>query len=81
LLDAAAAAPALARWIDPDAPAFVRPSDMTRAIRGFCKQTDQPEGREIVWRSFPPKTFLPAPRANWDAVYGGFSHHCRNSAH
>jgi rhamnulokinase len=170
LLDAAAAAPALARWIDPDAPAFVRPSDMPRAIRGFCKQTDQPEpetpgeftraiieslalkyrhvleqletltgtrfdevrvigggsqnsmlnqftadatgkrvvagpseatalgnlvmqmvgrgavesiaeGREIVSRSFPPKTFLPQPRANWDAAFSDFSQYCRNSAH
>jgi rhamnulokinase len=43
LLEAAAGAPALTRWIDPDAPAFVRPSDMTRAIRTFCKQTEQPE--------------------------------------
>ena len=43
LLEAAAAAPALPRWIDPDAPAFVRPSDMTRAIRTFCKQTEQSE--------------------------------------
>ena len=170
LLAAAAAAPALDRWIDPDATAFVRPSDMTRAIRSFCKETGQSEpstpgeftrtiveslalkyrhtleqletltgtrfeevrvigggsqnsmlnqftadatgkrvvagpseatalgnlvmqmvgrgavesiaeGREIVWRSFPPKTFLPEPRANWDAVYGDFSHYCRNSAH
>ncbi|HEY3838630.1 MAG TPA: rhamnulokinase family protein [Bryobacteraceae bacterium] len=43
LLEAAAEAPPLKRWIDPDSPAFVRPSDMTRAIRNFCKQTDQPE--------------------------------------
>jgi rhamnulokinase len=43
LLEAAAQAPALARWVNPDAPAFVRPSDMTRAIRAFCKQTDQSE--------------------------------------
>ncbi len=43
LLDAAADAPRLKRWIDPDAPAFVRPTDMTRAIRTFCKQTEQPE--------------------------------------
>ena len=170
LLEAAANAPPLARWIDPDAAAFVRPSDMTRAIRNFCKQTDQSEpatpgeftrtiveslalkyryelehletliggkfdevrvigggsqnslinqftadatgkrvvagpseatalgnlvmqmvgrgaiesiaeGREIVSRSFPPKTFLPEPRANWDAVYDDFAHHCRNLAH
>ena len=38
------------------------------------------EGREIVSRSFPPKTFLPEPRANWDAVYDDFAHHCRNLA-
>src|SRR5580704_7315195 len=170
LLEAAAEAPALARWIDPDAPAFVRPTDMTRAIRNFCKQTDQSEpltpgeltrtiieslalkyryvleqletltgtkfdevrvigggsqnsllnqftadatgkrvvagpseatalgnlvmqmvgrgavesiaeGREIVSRSFPPKTFLPEPRADWDGVFDGFAHHCRNLAH
>ena len=169
LLDAAAAAPALARWINPDDSAFVRPSDMPRAIRNFCKQTGQSEpstpgeftrtiveslamkyrygleqletltgtrfeevrvigggsqntmlnqftadatgkrvvagpseatalgnivmqmfgrgavesiaeGREIVCRSFPPKTFLPEPRANWDAAYGEFAHHCRNHA-
>lgn len=169
LLDAAAEAPPLSRWIDPDAPAFVRPSDMPRAIRNFCKQTDQcepsspgeftrtiieslalkyryeleqlesltgtkfeevrvigggsqnsmlnqftadatgkrvvagpseatalgnmvmqmvgrgavlsiAEGREIVWRSFPPKTYRPEPRANWDAVYDDFAHHCRNLA-
>jgi len=43
LLEAAAEAPSLKRWINPDAPAFVRPSDMTRAIRNFCRQTDQPE--------------------------------------
>jgi rhamnulokinase len=43
LLDAASEAPVLKRWIDPDAPAFTRPSDMTRAIRTFCKQTEQPE--------------------------------------
>jgi rhamnulokinase len=170
LLEAAAEAPALKRWIDPDSPAFVRPSDMTRAIRTFCKQTDQPEpatpgeftrtvieslalkyryeleqletltgtkfeevrvigggsqntmlnqftadatgkrvvagpseatalgnivmqmvgrgavdsigeGREIVSRSFPPTTFLPQPKANWDAIYDDFSHYCRNTAH
>jgi rhamnulokinase len=170
LLAAAEDAPALARWIDPDSPAFVRPSDMTRAIRNFCKQTDQSEpatpgeftrtileslalkyryeleqletltgtsfdevrvigggsqnallnqftadatgkrvvagpseatalgnivmqmvgrgavesiaeGREIVSRSFPPKTFLSEPRANWDAVHDDFAHHCRNLAH
>ena len=39
------------------------------------------EGREIVSRSFPPKTFLPEPRADWDAVYDDFAHHCRNLAH
>ena len=170
LLEAAADAPPLQRWIDPDAPAFVRPSDMTRAIRTFCKQTDQPEpatpgeftrtvieslalkyryeleqletligtkfeevrvigggsqntmlnqftadatgkrvvagpseatalgnivmqmvgrgvvdsiagAREIVSRSFPPATFLPQPKANWDAVYDDFSHYCRTTAH
>lgn len=169
LLDAAAQAPALARWIDPNDAAFVRPSDMTRAIRNFCKQTEQTEpatpgeftrtileslalkyryeleqletlvgnkfaevrvigggsqnsmlnqftadasgkrviagpseatalgnlvmqmvgrgavnsiaeGREIVCRSFPPKTFQPEPRANWDTVYESFSHHCRSLA-
>jgi sugar (pentulose or hexulose) kinase len=170
LLEAAAAAPALARWINPDAPAFVRPSDMTKAIRGFCKQTDQSEpatageftraiieglalkyryeleqletltgtrfeeirvigggsqnamlnqftadatgkrvvagpseatalgnivmqmvgrgavdsideAREIVSRSFPPATFEPQPKANWDAVYDDFALHCRNNGH
>jgi rhamnulokinase len=170
LLEAAAGAPALAQWINPDDGAFVRPSDMTRAIRNFCKHTGQfepstpgeftrtiveslalkyryeleqletltgtkfeevrvigggsqnsllnqftadatgkrvvagpseatalgnivmqmvgrgavesiAEGREIVCRSFPPKTFLPEPRANWDAVYEDFAHHCRNLAH
>ena len=43
LMQAAAEAPALRRWIDPDAPDFVRPSDMTRAIRAFCKESGQPE--------------------------------------
>jgi rhamnulokinase len=170
LLAGAADAPPLARWINPDAPAFVRPSDMTRAIRTFCKQTEQREpetpgeftrtimeslalkyrfeleqletltgtkfdevrvigggsqnsmlnqftadatgkrvvagpseatalgnivmqmvgrgavesiaqGREIVSRSFPPTTFLPQPKANWDTVYEDFSHYCRNTAH
>ena len=38
------------------------------------------EGREIVWRSFPPKTFLPEPRASWDGVFDDFAHHCRNLA-
>ncbi len=170
LLEAASEAPSLKRWIDPDAPAFVRPSDMTRAIRNFCKHTEQTEpetpgeftrtvieslalkyryeleqletltgrkfdevrvigggsqnamlnqftadatskrvvagpseatalgnlvmqmvgrgavesiaeGREIVSRSFPPTTYLPQPRCNWDAVYDDFSHYCRNTAH
>jgi rhamnulokinase len=168
LLEAAAQASPLKRWINPDSPAFVRPSDMTRAIRTFCQQTDQPEpstpgeftrtvieslalkyryeleqletligskfdevrvigggsqnsmlnqftadaigkrvvagpseatalgnivmqmvgrgavqsiaeGREIVSRSFPPTAFSPQPKADWDAVYDGFSHYCRNS--
>ena len=39
------------------------------------------EGREIVSRSFPPTTFLPRPKANWDAAYEDFAHYCRNSAH
>lgn len=43
LMQAAAEAPALTRWIDPDAPDFVRPSDMTRAIRDFCNASGQPE--------------------------------------
>jgi sugar (pentulose or hexulose) kinase len=43
LLEAAANSRPLERWINPDAPAFVRPSDMTRAIRTFCKQTEQTE--------------------------------------
>jgi rhamnulokinase len=168
LMDAAAEAAPLARWINPDSPAFTRPSDMTRAIRTFCRETGQSEpatpgeytrtvieslalkyryeleqletltgtrydevrvigggsqntmlnqftadatgkrvvagpseatalgnivmqmlgrgavdsiaeGREIVSRSFPPATFVPEPRSNWDAVYDDFSHHCRNS--
>lgn len=170
LLEAAAEAKPLARWIDPDAPAFVRPSDMTRAIRQFCSQTDQPApetpgeftrtvleslalkyryvleqlesligtrfevvrvigggsqntmlnqftadatgklviagpqeatalgnivmqmvgrgavesiaaGREIVSRSFPPRTFEPEPRSNWDVVFDAFSCYCRTQAH
>ncbi len=170
LLGAAAGAPPLGRWIDPDAAAFVRPSDMTRAIRTFCKQTGQPEpatpgeftrtvmeslalkyryeleqletltgtefeevrvigggsqnsllnqmtadatgrrviagpseatalgnmvmqmvgrgavesiaeGREIVSRSFPPTSFAPEPKADWDGVFDHFAHYCRNSAY
>ena len=170
LLEAAAQAEPLARWIDPDAAAFVRPSDMTRAIRQFCKDSDQPapetpgeftrtvmeslalkyrycleqleslagtkfdtvrvigggsqnsmlnqftadatgkrviagpseatalgnivmqmvgrgavnsiaEGREIVSRSFPPRTFEPEPCSHWDQAYGGFSRYCRLQAH
>ena len=39
------------------------------------------EGREIVSRSFPPKTFTPQPKADWDAVFDSFAHYCRNAAH
>jgi sugar (pentulose or hexulose) kinase len=170
LLEAAAKARPLERWIDPDAPGFVRPADMTRAIRQFCKQTDQPapetpgeftrtvleslalkyryeleqlesltgvkfeavrvigggsqnamlnqftadatgkrviagpqeatalgnivmqmvgrgavdsiaEGREIVSRSFPPRTFEPEPRNNWDEAYDGFAAFSRMQIH
>ncbi len=38
------------------------------------------EGREIVSRSFPPTTFVPQPRANWDAAYEDFAHYCRTTA-
>jgi hypothetical protein len=34
-----------------------------------------------VSQSFPPATFLPQPKANWDAAYDDFAVHCRNTAH
>jgi rhamnulokinase len=38
----AEAAPALRSHIDPDAPVFLKPEDMPKAIQSFCRSSDQP---------------------------------------
>jgi rhamnulokinase len=42
ILAAAAAAPAFASLVDPDAPEFLAPADMPAALRAFCARTGQP---------------------------------------
>ncbi|WP_433062929.1 rhamnulokinase [Dactylosporangium sp. CS-033363] len=42
LVAAAAAAPAFAALVDPDAPGFADPADMPAALAGFCRSTGQP---------------------------------------
>ena len=43
LIEAALAAPAFRSVINPDAPCFTNPASMLEAIRGYCRETGQPE--------------------------------------
>jgi rhamnulokinase len=46
LVGLARSEPVLCSVVEPDDPSFLRPDDMTAALRGFCERTGQPEPSE-----------------------------------